>query len=53
MVVTRDGAIPVGSVRFLEQPGVAMATIINAAAVMCRRFIQRFLGGGISVSTAL
>jgi hypothetical protein len=27
-------------VRFLVQPGVAIATIINAATVVCRRFIS-------------
>jgi hypothetical protein len=40
MVVIRDGASRFGRVRFLEQPGMASATMISVAAVVCRRFIE-------------
>ena len=52
-VVTCDGASWFGSVRLREQPGVARASTIKAAAVVCRRFIGRSLASGNWGSLAL
>src|SRR5947209_20459751 len=39
-VVTWDGASRLGSSRLREQPGVAIARTIQAAAVVCRRVMR-------------